>query len=153
MPLRRDAEGKPMAGPTWESLSERLIREAMERGEFDDLPFRGERIPLDDDTYGGSDALALHVLKNAGVAPPWIEADKEARRLLEALDRLLAAAPRADTEMARERARAELRRIVSAANAAIDRLNAEAPGPAQHRRRLDLSAELERLERSSSEGR
>jgi hypothetical protein len=153
MPLRRDSDGRSTAGPTWESLSERLIREAMERGEFEDLPFRGKRIPLDDDTYAGGDALAYHVLKNAGVAPPWIEADKEARRLLEARDRLLAAAPRAGTEMARERARVELRRIVSATNAAIDRLNAEAPGPAQHRRRLDLNAELERLDRPSSEGR
>jgi hypothetical protein len=153
MPLRRDSEGKPTAGPTWESLSERLIREAMERGEFEDLPFRGQRIPLDDDTYAGSNALAFHVLRNAGAAPPWIEADKEARHLLEARDRLLAAAPRAGSEMARERHRSEMRRIVLAANAAIDRLNAEAPGPAQHRRRLDLTAELERLDRSSRERR
>lgn len=146
MPLRRDPEGKPTVGPTWENISERLIREAMERGEFENLPFKGERIPLEDETYAGSDALAFHVLKNAGIAPPWIEADKEARRLIEARDRLVNRAPEARTELARERARKELRRIVSEANAAIDRLNSEAPGPRQHHPRLDLEVELGRLE-------
>lgn len=145
MPIRRDAEGKPIAGPTWESLSERLIREAMERGEFDDLPHKGERIPLDDDSLAGDRALGFHVLRNAGVAPPWIEADKDVRQLLKARDRLLERAPEARTEIGRERLRAELARIVAAANDSIDRLNAEAPTPAQHRRRLDLAAELSAL--------
>jgi hypothetical protein len=147
MPIRKDGEGRPTFGPTWESLSERLIREAMERGEFDNLPYKGRRIPLEDETYAGQNALAFHVLKNAGVAPPWIEADKDARRLLEARDRLLERASSAATEMARERLRTELRRAVAGANSAIDRLNAEAPGPAQHRRRLDPERELARLER------
>jgi hypothetical protein len=146
VPIRRDAEGKLTAAATWESLSERLIREAMERGEFDDLPYRGRRIPLEDDTYAGSAALGFHVLKNAGVAPPWIEADKEVRRLLEARDRLLERATEAKTQIARERLRGELANVVVAANAAIERLNAEAPTPAQHRRRLDLSAQMDQLE-------
>ena len=51
MPLLRDAEGNQRFGPTWESLSERLIREAMERGEFDNLPYKGQRIPLEDETF------------------------------------------------------------------------------------------------------
>jgi hypothetical protein len=148
MPLRRDAEGKLSAGPTWESLSERLIREAMERGEFDELPFKGRRIPLEDETYAGDNALGYHVLKNAGVAPPWIEADKEARRLLEARDRILARAGTVRTEPMREQLRREMRRTVGEANAAIDRLNVEAPGPAQHRRRLRVEDELDRLERA-----
>jgi hypothetical protein len=147
MPLRRDAEGRQTFGPSWESLSERLIREAMERGEFDNLPYKGQRIPLEDETYAGQNALAFHVLKNAGVAPPWIEADKEARRLLETRDRLFERAGNAATEVARERLRTELRRIVADANSAIDRLNAEAPRPEQHRRRLDPDDELVHLER------
>jgi len=145
MPLRRDGEGKRTFGPTWESLSGRLIREAMERGEFDDLPFRGQRIPLEDETFAGDNALSYHVLKNAGIAPPWIEADKEARRLLEARDRIFEQAPWSSTQMARERMRKELSRIVADANAAIDRLNSEAPSPRQHRRRLDPAAEDARL--------
>ncbi len=147
MPIRKDPEGNPQFGPSWESLSERLIREAMERGEFDNLPYQGQRLPLEDETYAGEDALGYHVLKNAGVAPPWIEADKEARRQLEARDRLLDRAGAAQTQMARDRLRREMKATVAAANDAIDRLNSEAPTPAQHRRRLDAASELAQLER------
>ncbi len=150
MPLRRDGEGRLSGGPSWESISERLIREAMERGEFDDLPYRGQRIPLDDDSLAGDNALAFHLLRNAGAAPPWIEADKEVRRLLEARDRLLDAARRSATELARERLRKDLAHVVEEANAAIARLNAEAPGPAQHRRLLRLDRELAEFERLAS---
>jgi len=146
MPIRRDAEGNPQFGPSWESLADRLIREAMERGEFDDLPFRGQRIPLDDDTYAGDRAAGFHVLKNAGVAPPWIEADKEVRRLLEERERILELARDARTEIARERYRRQLAALVAAANDAIDRLNAEAPTVAQHRRRLDAAVEIARVD-------
>jgi len=146
MPLRRDPDGKPTGEPTWESLAERLIREATERGEFDDLPFKGRRIPIEDDAYAGDDAPSFHVLRNAGVAPPWIEADKEARRQLEARDRLLDRAAGAATGPVRDRLRTELRRIVGAANAAIDQVNAGAPGRDQHRRRLDAAVELAALE-------
>ncbi len=147
MPIRRDGEGRLSGGPSWESISERLIREAMERGEFDDLPHRGERLPLDDDSLAGDDRLAFHVLRNAGVAPPWIEADKEARRQLEARDRIIAAAGEARTEIARERLRRRLRDTIESANAAIVRLNAEAPSPRLHRQPLRPDRELEELER------
>ena len=43
-PQRRDAEGRPQIAPSWESLVERQIREAMERGDFTDLPYQGERL-------------------------------------------------------------------------------------------------------------
>ena len=96
--LRKDAEGGFRVGPTWESVTERLIREAQERGDFDDLPGHGKPIRIDDDPYAGEMALAWHVLRNAGAAPPWIEADKEVRRLRDNLTRRLraaSAAPRA----------------------------------------------------------
>lgn len=147
MPVRRDGEGRLSGGPTWESLAERLIREAMERGEFDDLPYRGERLPLDDETLVGDRALAFHVLRNAGVAPPWIEADKEARALLADRDRLMDRAAQARTEIVCERLRRELRQLVERANAAIAQLNVEAPSAAQHRRLLRIDAEMAELER------
>ena len=90
-PQRRDSGGQREIGPTWESLIERQIREATEAGAFDDLPHQGERLPLEDDSAAGEWAMAHRMLKNAGVAPPWIESDKEARRRLEALERLLVA--------------------------------------------------------------
>jgi hypothetical protein len=45
---RRDAEGRLEVGPSWESLVDRQIREAMAEGKFDDLPHRGKPLPNDD---------------------------------------------------------------------------------------------------------
>jgi hypothetical protein len=134
-----------VVGPSWESLVERQIREAMESGAFADLPHQGRPIPLDDDTVAGEWAMAFRMLKDAGVAPPWIEADKEARARLVALETVIARA--AGSRPGRDRARrlADVRRAVSAANEAIGRLNAEAPTVRQHRRLLDVDDILARL--------
>jgi hypothetical protein len=144
-PQRKDAEGRPQAANSWESLVEKQIREAMSHGAFDDLPHQGERLPIEDDNAAGEWAMAHRILRNAGVAPPWIESDKEARRQMAALDDLIERAPRM-SRLSRERARVDLRRMVGAANSAIERLNSEAPTDRQHRRLLDPVAEAERLE-------
>jgi hypothetical protein len=69
----RDPERPDPAEPSRErireTLVERQIREAMEDGSFDDLPHRGRRLPIDDDSFAGTWALAHRMLKNAGVAP------------------------------------------------------------------------------------
>ena len=90
--------------------------------------------------------MAHRMLRNAGAAPPWIESDKEARRLLAEIEALLERAPRT-APRSRARIRAELTGLVEAANAAILRLNSEAPTMRQHRRPVDLAERLERLER------
>jgi hypothetical protein len=133
--------------PSREKLIDRQIREAMEGGAFDDLPFQGERIPIEDDSAAGDWALAHRMLKNARMAPPWIETDKEIRKLLDRRDAVMARAPRASA-IGRPRDEAELRQIVADANAAISRLNAEAPTYRQHRRPLDLDVELAALARA-----
>jgi hypothetical protein len=148
---RRDAEGRRQVGPSWESLVERQIREATAEGAFDDLPFRGEPLPLEDDSAAGDWAMAHRMLRNAGAAPPWIEADKEARRLLAELERLVAQAPSLSV-FGRRRARVEGARLVRAANEAIARVNSEAPTDRQHRRPLDPAPEAARLE-AAFEGR
>jgi hypothetical protein len=142
---RRDGEGNRQVGPTWESLVDRQIREAMEEGAFDDLPYQGQRLPIDDDSAAGEWAMAHRILKNAGAAPPWIESDKEARRLLATRDALLAR-PRRMTSAGQARERAELAMLVETINQAITRVNTEAPTIRQHRRLLDLRAELARLD-------
>jgi hypothetical protein len=148
-PQRRDAEGRPQTAHSWESLVERQIREAMDDGAFDDLPYRGERLPLEDDSTAGEWAMAHRVLRNAGMAPPWIESDKEARKQLAALEALIVRAPTISLA-SHGRARKELDRIIEEANRAIARVNSEAPTLAQHRRPLDPVAEAERLERALS---
>lgn len=146
-PQRRDAEGNRQSAHSWESLVERQIREAMEAGAFEDLPFQGERLPLEDDSAAGEWAMAHRMLHGAGAAPPWIESDKEARRLLMELEALIERAPRT-SPLSRARARAQLASLVEAANHAIARVNSEAPTERQYRRPLDPSAEAERLERA-----
>ncbi len=142
---RRDAEGHRQVGPTRESLVERLIREDMEAGGFDDLPHRGDRLPLEDETLAGDMASAFHILRNAGMAPPWIEADKEVRRLLRERGMILARAPGAST-LERSVLRRRLAAVVGDANASIATLNAEAPTLAQHRRPLALDREFAALD-------
>jgi hypothetical protein len=150
-PQRRDSEGRPQTAHSWESLVERQIREAMAAGSFDELPHVGERLPLEDDSAAGDWAMAHRMLRNAGMAPPWIESDKEARRQLAAIEALLERAPRT-SPLSRERERGNLARLVADANRAIERVNAEAPTSAQHRRPVDLGALLDRLEQAFGGG-
>ena len=147
----RSADEKPSNPfqPAREKLIDRQIREAIEAGSFQNLPHQGEKLPVVDDSAAGDWALAYRMLKGASFAPSWIETDKEVRALLERRAAVLARAPRA-SEMARSR-RAELTRIVRLANDAIFRLNHEAPTDRQHRRPLDLDAELAALDRLHGE--
>ena len=149
-PQRRDAEGNRQTAHSWESLVERQIREAMEAGAFDDLPHQGTRLPIEDDSAAGDWAMAHRMLRNAGLAPPWIESDKEARRLIAELESVIERAP-GTSRLSRARERTNHARLVEAANRAIARLNAEAPTARQHRRPLDAAAEAERLDRAFGE--
>jgi hypothetical protein len=144
---KRPDPRNPSLPPSRETLIDRQIREATEAGAFDDLPFQGERIPLVDDSAAGDWAIAYRMLKGANFAPPWIETDREVRELLAKRDGLLARAPLASA-IGRPRDRAELTRIVKAANEAMFRLNHEAPTERQHRRLLDLDSELAALARA-----
>lgn len=151
MDRRRDPERPDPATPSRErireSIVERQIRDAMDEGRFDDLPHRGARLSLPDDSAAGDRAIAHRVLKNAGMAPAWIEADQTVRALLAERDGLLTRPSRLSS-LARTRARADLVRVVEAANRAILRVNVEAPTERQHRRMLDIDTELARLERA-----
>src|SRR5256885_242791 len=91
--MRRKADGTPDIGATWESLVERQIREAVERGDFDDLPQYGRRLPVQDEPDSPDEqALARIVLRNAGAVPTWIAIDGEIRDLIAARDALMARA-------------------------------------------------------------
>ena len=150
-PQRRDPDGRIHTAHSWESLVEKQIREAMEAGAFEDLPHQGEPLPLDDDAAAGEWAMAHRILRHADAAPPWIEADKEARRLLAAIDQVLDWAARSSPG-SRARLRAELTRLAGDANRAILRLNSEAPTLQQHRRPVDAAALLARMESTFGEG-
>jgi hypothetical protein len=66
--------------------AEAIIRAALERGELDDLPYKGERIPLDEDQgVHPEDRLAFKVLKNANMVPPEVAAMRDISALREQL--------------------------------------------------------------------
>src|SRR5882672_4866107 len=68
-------------------IAEQRIREAMERGEFDNLPLHGKPIKLDD-LVGVPEHLRMgyKILKNAGVLPEEMQLKKEMVSLKNLLD-------------------------------------------------------------------
>ncbi len=61
---------------------EAIIRAAVERGELDDVPYKGQPLPLDDDKgVHPEDRMAFRVLKRAGMVPPEVAAMKELAEL------------------------------------------------------------------------
>lgn len=75
------------AGESWESFVDRQIREAQERGEFDDLPGSGKPIP---DLHRPYDELwwVRKKLKEEGLAyvPPSLQIRKEVDEARERID-------------------------------------------------------------------
>ena len=61
-----------------ESLTEKNIREAIEKGEFDNLPGNGQPLDLSENPFEDPDLRTLHRwLRNAGFARAWIEERKD----------------------------------------------------------------------------
>lgn len=84
-----------------DDLVERRIREARERGEFDNLPGQGKPLVLDDDALIPEDLrVALRILKNAGFVPPEVEA---LRSLTGLVDQTLASADPQNSRRAQRR--------------------------------------------------
>lgn len=69
--------------PAYESLVEQRIREATERGEFDNLPGAGAALALDDDLLVPEEVRVAHrILKNAGYVPPEAQQLSEINQLI-----------------------------------------------------------------------
>jgi DnaJ family protein C protein 28 len=151
----------------WESWIDQQIREAQERGEFDNLPGKGKPLDLTPNPYAQEQELAYKILKDAGYAPEWIELDKVIRGKLERArsslarswawrqERLADLAARSDSWANAERARAvdgwqravvafELE--VEAINREIRDLNLKVPSARFQRRKVDAAGEVARIE-------
>lgn len=101
MPLRREGNHIEEIENFDDWVHDRL-EEAIARGEFDNLPQKGKPIRIESNPYQPELDLAFGRLKNAGMAPAWIELDREVRTMQEALDKWLqAAAGRLAAEAAR----------------------------------------------------
>lgn len=70
-------------------IVEQRIKEALEKGEFDDLPGQGEPLDLEDDRCIPEDLrLAYKILKNANCLPPELELKKEIRQMEDMLENI-----------------------------------------------------------------
>jgi hypothetical protein len=69
------------------AIAERKILDAMERGEFDDLPGKGKPLDLSDDPAVPPELrVAYKVMKNSGFLPPELELYNEIVRLRDLVD-------------------------------------------------------------------
>ncbi len=130
----------------WGSLVERKIQEAMQAGEFDSLPGEGRRLAWEDDALvDRSWQVAYKLLRNAGLAPEWIEVAKEIRGEIEVARGRLDAARRDDPAEGR-RWRLALKTFqdrMGEINRKIDRLNLKVPVPGLQMIRLEIGREID----------
>jgi len=60
------------------AVAERKIQEAMEAGEFDNLPGRGQPLDLDVNPFEPAHLRAVNrLLKNARALPEWLQLEKD----------------------------------------------------------------------------
>lgn len=111
-----------------EGAVERAIRDAIERGEFDDLQGAGAPLPRDEADLAGERWAAMRVLRNANALPEWLQLRIEVRTLRDGLIR---------------RARGHLRWLHER-RALLERLPGE--------RILEAADETARLDRAFREG-
>ena len=136
-------------------LVERLIQEAMERGEFDNLPGKGKPLKFEENPYlEPGQEWAFGLLKRNGFAPEWIERDKEIRKEMAEMRRQLQLAwqqrqgnPTNEPKWQAALSRFEERLIKL--NDKIDNFNLIVPVVSLQRSRMRLADELERVKREA----
>jgi len=136
----------------WEPLIDRLIRESMERGEFNDLAGSGEPLDLNENPYEAPELRPVHrLLRNAGFAPAWIEErkdiDVEFRRQYSILRRGRELYCANGNYVNREwlRVTQEFRKRVDELNQRIRHYNLKAPAAAFHRAIIDADQLIDEL--------
>ncbi len=139
----------------WDSLVEQRIREAMDRGDFDDLPGKGKPLDLSWNPFADpSLEPAWRLLQNAGFSLDWIEEDKEIRRELEeARERLRRAwalslewGDDGGAQVAWENAVSRFREDVERLNRRIDIHNLKVPSVHFQRLRIRVEEEIARVQ-------
>ena len=140
-----------------ESLTEKKLREAIENGEFDNLPGKGEPIDLKENPFEDPDLRTVHrLLRNAGFAPACIEERKDIDVELEtALTKLTRAwdlfreGRRTASESEWERSVREFRQQVAELNERIKIYNLKAPAVVFHRKHIAADAIIETISKAN----
>lgn len=145
----------------WESLIDQRIREAMEQGEFDDLPGKGKPVDTSENPFEDPELrLAHRILRNAGFAPSWIEERKDieanfeiARNQLSKAWMILKKAQGSENERGAgarwEKALNSFTQQVGDLNRRIILWNLKVPAPGFQRTLIDAQQEIERIRASA----
>jgi DnaJ homolog subfamily C member 28 len=144
----------------FETLVEKKIREAMDRGEFDDLPGKGQPISLEENPFEDPDLRLVHrLLCNAGFAPAWIEERKEidtafaaARTKLLRAWVLFGKDSRRSLSSEWQRSAAEFYEGVRKLNERIKIYNLKAPALVFHRRQIDGDKVMQEVQEQGGAG-
>ena len=136
-----------------ESMAEKKLREAIENGEFDDLPGKGEPIDLKENPFEDPDLRVVHrLLRNAGFAPAWIEERKDIEAGFEAARTTLARARalfgkggKSPSDAEWERSVREFREKVTELNQRTRIYNLKAPAAVFHRGHIDADKIIEKI--------
>jgi len=139
----------------WESLIDQKIREAMERGEFDNLPGKGEPLDLSENPFEDPELrLAHRMLHNAGFEPFWIEERKDidaefvvARTNLKRAWLIFLKALNTEHELAArarwEKSVSSFRQQAADLNRRISAWNLKVPAAPFHRKLIEAEREIE----------
>lgn len=143
-------------------MAERMLREAIEAGEFDNLPGKGKPIDLRENPFEDPDLRVVHkLLRDAGFAPAWIEERKDIDATFESSRQILTRAWKiyrpggvSPNEAAWKRNVAEFREKAAELNNRIRLYNLKVPAAGFQRRLLDIESIIENITQAndSSDG-
>jgi DnaJ homolog subfamily C member 28 len=143
----------------WENIAEKKIQEAMSEGAFDNLKGAGRPIDLSDDPFEPPDLRMAHrLLRNNGLAPPWIEEAKDLRvaiakaraQLARAWEKYRLAVHQNRSGPAQEcweKALEAFRREARSLNQRVTAQNLKAPSMQVHTPCLNVDNEIEKITR------
>lgn len=141
-------------------MTERMLREAIEAGEFDNLPGKGEPIDLRENPFEDPDLRVVHkLLRDAGFAPAWIEERKDIDATLESSRQILTRAWKiyrpggvSANEAAWKRNVAEFREKAGECNNRIRLYNLKVPAAGFQRRLFDVESIIENITQANDSG-
>jgi DnaJ family protein C protein 28 len=131
-------------------MIEDVIREAVERGDFDNLPGKGRPLNLaQDPLLDPITSIVNRILRDNGVSHPLIEARRDIEREIEEARKNLRQARnfyrQSRSEDAWSAAQNTFRGAVKAINKQVRTFNLKTPSPALHGLAIDADAEIEQI--------
>jgi hypothetical protein len=122
------------------SLIDEQIKDAMRKGQFDDLPGAGKPLRLDDEAHTPEHLrMTYKILRDNDLVPDWMA---QGRELDAALEKLVADVQRSAGSKAGSPGLEALRAAAKHYNRQVLSYNLKVPKGVAHKRHFDLEAEL-----------